>query len=174
MLPRDSLGRRRLSLARFFWKAAAIAATARSGTTASRTSSVAISSRPCNKGAQDGRASMRSSVSGGALLISTRSRPTAGKGHTSTVMRPISTGTPSADEICWLTRPRKSSLPTQCCKARAMPPSSSSGTRTRAKSHFTSRFISALSRIHEPRALQEIPSPASMLWFCHTPAKDLQ
>ena len=43
--------------------------------------------------------------------------PTAGNGQTSTVMRPSLTGTPSADEICWLTRPRKSSLPTQLCKA---------------------------------------------------------
>ena len=174
MLPPDGLAGAP-SLARFFWKAVAIAVTARSGTTASRTSSVAISRRPSNKGAQEGRASMRSSVSGGALLTRTRSMPTAGKGHTSTVMRPTSTGTPSADEICWLTRPRKSSLSTQLCKARAMAPSRSSGKRTRAKSHLMSRCIGELSRIHWAAHLQGIPSPASMPgYLSRPPAENLQ
>ena len=109
---------------------------------------------------------MRSSVSGGWLFTCTWSSATAGNGHTSTETRPSSTGTPSAAETCWPTRPRKSALRTQYCRATATAASSNTSASTIATSHFTIRFMTPLCGFsrnrHRPLASA----------ICHTAAKE--
>jgi hypothetical protein len=102
---------------------------------------VEISSRRCSNADHTGRASMRPNVSGGRLLTSTRSAATAGKGQTSTVKPPSSTGTPTACEISCAARLRKSSLPSHRCSVNATAANTTATATTIPSTHFSTRAI---------------------------------